>query len=87
METLDLDTAIDEMYRVLKPHMSEGERYWVEEGVKVGEPYSSFLMLVSYAVKFEPHLARKYFPLLEEEDSEEYENKLVENERKLSRGH
>ena len=46
------------------------------EGVKVGEPYSSFLMLVSYAVKSEPPLARKYFSLLEEEDSEEYEDKF-----------
>lgn len=70
MAFLDIDSAVEELYKELKPVMPPEVREWVE--VEANEPYSAFLMLMFYAVGTNVSLAQKYMHLLEPEDREEY---------------
>lgn len=82
MAFLDIDSAVEELYKELKPVMPPEAREWVEDDVEANEPYSAFLMLLDYAITEKgDEYALQFFPLLDPEDREEYSQYLAVNRK------
>lgn len=82
MAFLDIDSAVEELYKESKPVMPPEAREWVEDDVEANEPYSAFLMLLDYAITEKgDEYALQFFPLLDSEDREEYSQYLAVNRK------